>query len=84
MSRPTTIFKKVDGLNKDQLINQVGLGHLKLLAKDTVEAQRIFEEVLDNTDFKDIKIFLQIANAYINSDIKSFYKPIEWLNKAKQ
>lgn len=76
-------FQKGNGINQEQPINQVGLGHLKLLAKDTVEAKKIFEEVLDNTDYKDIRIFLQIANAYINSDIKGLSQPIAWLNKAK-
>jgi len=76
-------FQKGNAIDKEQPVNQIGLAHLKLLAKDTVEAQKIFEEVLDNTDYKDIKIILKIAYTYIHSDIKNLDKPIAWLNKAK-
>lgn len=76
-------FTKGTEVDKDNPFNFVGLGHIKLLNKDTVAAQQIFEDALDMTDFKDVNVYIHIADAYVNSDVKSLSKPIEWLNKAK-
>jgi tetratricopeptide (TPR) repeat protein len=84
------ITQALDDFNKGAEINQenpyslVGLGHLKLISKDTVSAMKYFEDALDITDYEDVNIYLIIADAYIKSGISELSTPIDWLNKAKK
>ena len=77
-------FQKGIEINKDNPFSLVGFGHLKLISMDTLAAQKYFEEALDNSDFEDVNVFLQIADAYLNSGITDLNRPIEWLNQAKK
>ncbi|RJP67375.1 MAG: hypothetical protein C4539_10230 [Ignavibacteriales bacterium] len=76
-------FQKGLNIDKENAYNYVGMGNIALLQKDSVEAQKQFEEALDMTDFKDVYVFIAVADAFINSDSKNLSKAFEWMNKAK-
>jgi tetratricopeptide (TPR) repeat protein len=76
-------FQKGLNVDKENAYNFVGMGNIALLKKDSVEAYKQFEEALDMTDFKDVYVFIAVADAFINSDVKNLSKAFEWMNKAK-
>jgi len=76
-------FQKGLDLDKENAYNYVGIGHVALLQKDSIEALKQFEEALDMTDFKDVYVFVAVADAFLHSDTKNLGRAFEWMNKAK-
>ncbi len=76
-------FQKGINTDKENAFNYVGIGHIALIQKDSVEALKQFEEALDMTDFKDVYVFIAVADAFVNSDTKNLSKAFEWMSKAK-
>lgn len=75
--------KAMNASSKKNALGNVGLGMSALAKGDSSKAEEYFEEAIDITDYKDPKVVVNIADAYIITPSKNTKIPLEALNKAK-
>lgn len=69
--------------NPNDIYCNIGIGKIQLDKSNFFEAKKIFDKVSTLTKNKDVRVFITIANALINSKNKHFELALEYLQKAK-
>ncbi len=77
------LFKSGLTVDKENLYNQVGLGFVALLKKDTTNARDIFNKVVEEDDFDTPGLLLEIADSYFIANTGDNSYPIWLLTKYK-
>ncbi|MEI7811321.1 MAG: tetratricopeptide repeat protein [Ignavibacteria bacterium] len=79
-----TNFQKGFDADKNNALNIVGFGLVQLVKGNQTEAEKKFEEAVDEAGKKDVNVPLNIADAYLLSDSKDLSKAIDILNNANK
>jgi len=77
-------FLKAKNADEENPLGFVAFGIASLIKNDSAAAVSNFEEAIDQSDSKDLNIYLEIADAYILTSQKKFMYPISKLNEAKE